>query len=203
MTERQEIPEKNKEEHSGLYSYLENDNAYRSLFKDSHAVMLLIDPETSDIVDANLAACDFYGWPYEELRNKKIHQINTLTNEKVKAEMKNAVEEKRNYFFFKHRLANGEIRDVEVYSSPIVINSRNLLYSIIHDITERKLAEEELKKKKLQLSNAQKIGHVGSYEIDLNSGKVDASEEAARIYGLKDKELDFGLCRNPRYSGGI
>ena len=100
MPEEQEFPEKNKENCSGFSAYLENNNAYRSLFKGSNAVMLLIDPETSDIVDANLAACDFYGWSCEALRNKKIHMINTLSPENVKAEMKNAVEEKRNYFFF-------------------------------------------------------------------------------------------------------
>ncbi len=167
----------------------ENEDVYRSLFKNSNAAMLLIDTGTSEIVDANVAACDFYGWSHEELLNKKIDQINTLTPEKIKTEMQDAVLEMRNYFFFKHMLSNGKIRDVEVYSSPVVINSRKLLYSIVHDITERKTAENELKKKKIQLSTAQKVGHVGSYEIDLNANKVDASDEAARIYGVKSGEL--------------
>jgi PAS domain S-box-containing protein len=43
-------------------------------------------------------------------------------------------------------LANEEIRDVEVYSGPIRLHGRELLYSIIHDITERKRAEEALQK---------------------------------------------------------
>jgi len=50
------------------------------------------------------------------------------------------------HFLFKHRLANGEVRDVEVYSGPITIEGKQLLYSIIHDISERRLAEEELQK---------------------------------------------------------
>jgi len=52
--------------------------------------------------------------------------------------------EKRNYFIFKQRLANGSIRNVEVYSSPLVVAGKTLLYSIIHDISDRKQTEMAL-----------------------------------------------------------
>jgi signal transduction histidine kinase len=47
-----------------------------------------------------------------------------------------AASRKTNYFVFKHRLANGNIRDVEVYSTPILSENEKVLFSIIHDITE-------------------------------------------------------------------
>ncbi|MDW7732779.1 MAG: PAS domain S-box protein, partial [Methanolobus sp.] len=103
-------------------------------------------------------------------------------------EKQKATDEKRNYFFVRHRLANNEIRYVEVYSGPMVLDSKQLLYYIVHDITERKLAEKELRRKEMQLRTAQRVGHVGSWEFDFNSGKVDASEEARRIYGVEDDE---------------
>ncbi|WP_342303993.1 PAS domain-containing sensor histidine kinase [Methanolobus sp. ZRKC5] len=169
--------------------FLDKGDIYKSLFKHSKAVMLLIDPESSDIIDANIAACEYYGWSLEKLTHMNIHDINTMSLEKVQAEMKVAVNEKRNYFIFKHMLANGEIRDVEVYSSPVMVNSQNRLYSVIHDITERKLAEEELNTREMQLRTAQKIGHIGSWEFDLNSGKIVTSEETLRIYGLDEKSF--------------
>ncbi|WMW21476.1 PAS domain-containing sensor histidine kinase [Methanolobus mangrovi] len=172
--------------------FLEKGGTYRSLFKHNKAIMLLINPENFDIIDANIAACKYYGWPLEEITCKKIHEINTLSPKGVRNEMEKAVDEKRNYFLFKHKLANGKIRDVEVYSSPVIVNSQNLLYSVIHDITERKLAEDELKTREMQLRTAQKIGHIGSWGIDLNSGGVFASEEAFRIYGLNVKTLTVG-----------
>jgi PAS domain-containing protein len=61
----------------------ESEERYRSLFTNNHTVMLLIDPKTADIVDANPAACSFYGWGHEELTSKKITDINTLTDEQV------------------------------------------------------------------------------------------------------------------------
>ncbi len=172
--------------------FLEKGDTYRSLFKNNKAIMLLINPENFDIIDANIAACTYYGWPLEEITCKKIHEINTLSPESIRDELQKAVDEKRNYFLFKHKLANGKVRDVEVYSSPVTVNSQNLLYSVIHDITERKLAEDELKTREMQLRTAQKIGHMGSWSIDLNSGDVFASEEAFRIYGLDVKPLTIG-----------
>lgn len=67
---------------------------------------------------------------------------------------------------------------------------------IAHDITDRKLAEEELQRKEMQLRTAQKIGHIGSWEIDLNSGNVDFSEEARRICGLENGQLTLNRIRN-------
>ncbi|MTI94634.1 MAG: PAS domain S-box protein [Firmicutes bacterium] len=120
-------------------------DVYRSLFKNNHAVMLLIDPETGRIVDANPAACKYYGYTKEELRDKKIQDINALSEAEVKQEMQRAAKFKRNHFSFQHYLANGELRDVEVYSGPIKHKNQEVLYSIIHDVTEEKRAIEELK----------------------------------------------------------
>jgi two-component system, OmpR family, phosphate regulon sensor histidine kinase PhoR len=121
----------------------ESEARYKNLFENNHAVMLVIDPDNAAIMDANPAAYAYYGWSREELLKKKIDEINTLTTAEVHAEMQLARAEKRNHFFFKHRRADGSIRDVEVYSGPLVIAGKALLYSIIHDITERKQAESQ------------------------------------------------------------
>ncbi len=123
----------------------ESEARYRSLFNNNHAVMLLIDPDGGAIVDANPAATKYYGWTQEELRQKKISEINILTPEEVQAEMNLARNQQRNQFYFRHRRADGTIRDVEVFSGPISIQGRALLYSIVHDITERKHAEALLR----------------------------------------------------------
>lgn len=122
----------------------ESEERYRSLFQNNHAVMLLIDPETGEIVDANPAACSFYGYRKKELTARKITDIRLDTPEQVFRNMQQVKARKESHFFFKHRLPNGEIRDVEVYSSPIQAHGRELLYSIIHDNTARKEAEDTL-----------------------------------------------------------
>jgi PAS domain S-box-containing protein len=122
----------------------QSEERYKSLFQGNHSVMLLIDPETGAIKDANPAASRYYGWTYDQLKTKNISDINNLSPMEVIAEMQNAKNENRNQFFFKHRLANGEVRDVEVFSAPIQFSESTLLYSIVHDITERKRVEKAL-----------------------------------------------------------
>ena len=116
-----------------------------TLFDRSHSVMLLIDPGTGAIVDANPMACSFYGYSREALLGLKITDINTLPPAQVRAEMERARAEQRGCFNFRHRLADGEVRDVEVHSSPIDIAGRTLLCSIIHDETEKRRNEERLR----------------------------------------------------------
>ena len=131
----------------------ESEKRYRSLFMNNHSVMLIIDPESADIVDANPAATSFYEWSYEELTRKKLTDIDTLTERQVFQEMKRAKLKGGRVFHFKHRLASGKIRDVEVYSGPIKVYGRELLYSIIHDITKRRQAELSLIEKRKELEN--------------------------------------------------
>ena len=125
-------------------SLLESEARFRRLFELNNAIMLLIEPGNGAIVDANAAACAFYGWPHEALCNLAIQEINQLPPDQVATERHLAELEQRNYFVFPHRLADGRVRTVEVHATPIDIGGRTLLFSIIHDITERHEAERRL-----------------------------------------------------------
>jgi len=142
----------------------ESEERYRGLFENNHAIMLLIDPDNGAIVDANDAASTYYGWSIEELKMRRIDEINTLKREEVFAEMQLALSEKRNYFLFRHRLADGTIRDVEVYSGPIPLKGKRLLYSIVHDITERKKAEQQVKERIKELETLYSLGEIAGKE---------------------------------------
>ena len=145
-------------EHDAL---VESEKRYRSLFENNHVAMILVDPANGDIVDANPAAVSFYGWTHKELTAKSMHDINTLTTEALEKKITDAVKEKRNHFIFKHRVADGSIRDVEVYSGPIDVGGRSLLYSMIYDITRRLQTEREKEKLHKMLIQAQKMESFG------------------------------------------
>ncbi len=125
---------------------LRADPLYRAIFDINTAVKLLIDPTDGRIVDANPAALELYGWPLEALRTMRISEINTLTADEVKAEMDDARTLRRRYFRFRHRTATGAVHAVEVHSGPVTLDGRELLLSIIHDVTERDLLEEHARR---------------------------------------------------------
>jgi len=122
----------------------ESEQRYFTLFEKSHSAILLIDPETAAIIDANAKACEYYGYEKASLLRMKIGEINTLGHEGVSPELEMVASGSKRLLHFTHRLADGELREVEVHSAPIVLQGKQLLYSIIHDISERRKAEREL-----------------------------------------------------------
>ncbi|QDU63365.1 Autoinducer 2 sensor kinase/phosphatase LuxQ [Planctomycetes bacterium Pan216] len=121
---------------------------YRVTFQDNRAIKLLFDAETKQIVEANPAACDFYGYSREQLQRMRIPDINMLSEEAIEKEMKRARRSPKESFLFPHRLATGEVRYVEVFPSSLEFKGRQLFFSIIIDVTDRELAIEELRQAK-------------------------------------------------------
>lgn len=169
---------------------------HRALFERNKATVMLIDASTGKIIDANPASEKFYGWKRDELRRLTIHEINTLPPDDVEREMKRAAQEQRDHFFFKHRLASGDIRDVEVHSGPIQIGGQNLLYSIVHDITERCKIDRELveTRKAAEDANEAKSNFLAAMSHDLRT-PLNA------IMGFSDmmRHKTFGEIGHPRY----
>jgi PAS domain S-box-containing protein len=117
---------------------------YRSLFEDTFAPRLIVSPEDGQILDANTAAERFYGWSREELCTMRARDINTISEEEIRKEMRTAAENQRNYFKSRHRLKDGTLRDVAVFSSVVQLRDRKILNSVIIDITEQKEVETRL-----------------------------------------------------------
>ena len=122
-----------------------SEERFRTLF-ENHSVIILLDPDTGNIIDANHAAADFYGWSVEQLKQMHIQQITNVSSDEVMVNMDKIRASKQNQFLFRHRRADGSIREVEVFSNKIELEGKDILYAIIHDVTERILAEHQLHK---------------------------------------------------------
>ena len=122
----------------------ERENRYRKLFKEHSAVMLILDPGTGRIVDANKAAAWFYGWPLDELRKKTLLDIDTLPSNTLRAKFVKAAGSEGIRAEFGHRRADGSIREVEVFSNGMESGGNKFIIAIVNDITERKQFEKQL-----------------------------------------------------------
>ncbi|MFQ3787073.1 diguanylate cyclase [Halomonas sp. A29] len=111
---------------------------YKQMFNTNPAIKLLIDPVDGRIVDANASAVAFYGHSLDTLKQLSITDINCLGPDEVRANLARAESCQQLFFEFRHRLASGEIRDVNVYSGPVVLDGREYLHSIIVDVTDEK-----------------------------------------------------------------
>lgn len=123
----------------------DSEEKFRAIFENDYVIMLIIDPQTGAIEDASPAACSFYGYSLQTIKQKNIFEINFSSQDIVSVAMQRARTRQVELFDFRHRLSNGEIREVTVCSGPISINGKQLLFSVVTDVTDRARYEAELK----------------------------------------------------------
>lgn len=163
----------------------ESEARYRTLFSASRAIMLIIEPKTLRIADANDAACRFYGYSKEGMLSKTMYEINALSPPDLNAMAGELINGKRNYFVLRHRLSTGEMRDVESHPTPITIGGKPMFFSIIHDITERKKAEAVLARLSAIVTSS--TDAIISKDLD---GRVTSWNRAAeRMFGYTENEM--------------
>jgi PAS domain S-box-containing protein len=159
-----------------------SEERFHNMFYNHEAVMWLVKPETGVIIEANKSAEQFYGYSFNSMAQFKVQDLNLISKDEIVRQMAEAVNQNHNYFIFPHKLASGDIRTVEVYSSPIEINNEILLFSVIHDITERNQMEIALKESealyKTLVNNSLNIILIS---VD---GVIEFSNEAASQFSL-------------------
>lgn len=165
-------------------SLKESEEKFRNLFEKHSAVKILIDPITKKIIDANESAAKFYGWSVDELKRKKITDINTLPESKISSLMPVALSHKQDHFEFQHRLASGVIRDVEVFSSKITLNKSDCLHLIVHDITEKKKAEQALRESEQLFNTLAQVSPVGIFRTKPDGGTTYVNPTWTRLAGI-------------------
>jgi PAS domain S-box-containing protein len=170
-----------------------NEERFRGMFEKHSAVMLLIEPVTGRIMDANKAAVLFYGYTVSHLCSMSIQDINALSLDDADAQRKLAIEQHRSHLMFPHRLANGEVRTVEVHSSPIEQNGAILLFSIIHDITERKQADQRILDITTYAENIVNTVREPLVVLDWDIRVVSANQSFYRMFGVTPEESTGNL----------
>lgn len=125
-------------------AFHEAETRYRQLFVGIRVPEMLIDATTGDIVEANDAAAQFYGWQTSKLATLNIADLTVDQAQRgsVLDEMRQALVSPRDSYGFVHRLADGTQRDVDVHLGPLDGGGRLLLYAVVLDVSGRRQAEQ-------------------------------------------------------------
>ncbi len=158
-----ELEKKNDDLQKSHKNIQESEKKFRGIFENNSAIMYLVDPESFAIVDANYAAEKFFGFSKTALVKKKLPDISAMAENEIRKEIQNAREKNRDFLVFRHKLANGEIRDVEIRPTLIKTKEGEVLNFIIaHDIADHLRAEEDKKQLEAQLLQAHKMEAIGT-----------------------------------------
>lgn len=175
---------------------------YKQVFEGSKAMKLLVDPETMSIVDANKAALEFYGYTKDEIKKLKTSDINVSLDDNLNV-CSQILDEEKNVFNFRHKLANGEIRDVEVYSSPIDMDDKKLVYSIVRDITDDLKLQKEFEEKQKLFYQQAKMASMGEMlENIAHQWRQPLSTITTAASGIKLKK-EFGLLDDTFFDDSV
>lgn len=166
-----------------------SEERHRAMFEENPSVQILVDCETGSIIDANPAACSFYGYSRENLRQMNIANINPIFLKGKDQVLEPVRSKQQTLFVFEHRLSDGQIRDVESRMCIIVINGKESLYSIVQDITERKRMEQELSDREARLHAITDSAQDAILMMDAE-GRISFWNPAAeRIFGYTQDEV--------------
>jgi PAS domain S-box-containing protein len=172
------------------------------MFERHSAVMLISDPSSNAITWANRAAEAFYGYPRATMMTMNLADVSLLTETEIKAETERALLDQGNYSVFTHRLASGELHTVEVHSSRVTLGKRDLLFSIIHDISERVRMEKELRNANRELDD---FVHTVSHDLRIPLtpiiGYAEILQEMYREC-LDERAMEF-LAEIERHASGM
>jgi PAS domain S-box-containing protein len=167
----------------------QSENRFRQMFERNRAVKLLIDPDDGSIVDANPAACDFYGYTHEQIRTMHIHDINILPANEISNHMRQALAVDRTTFEFQHRTASGKIHDVMVFSSPVDIQNRLYLYSIIVDVTEQHEAEQALRESEYRYRGLFEQSNDAVVLAGADGSILQVNQRTVEMFGYTEEEF--------------
>jgi PAS domain S-box-containing protein len=128
---------------------------YRRLFEAARDGILILDPKTRKIVDANPFITELLGYRHEELLGKELWEIGLLRDEEASRE---AFRELRENHYIRYedlplQTKSGQRREVEFVSNLYEEDAQDVIQCNIRDITERKRAEDELRHAKDQLTH--------------------------------------------------
>jgi len=127
-------------------SLRESEEKYRYLFANNPQPMYIFDMETLDFVEVNEAAIQHYGYSKEEFLHMNAKDIRP--KEDIPMFLKDIQSERRSFKpvgEWRHVKKNGQIISVEISTVSVKSNGRDVCHVMIHDITERKRAEEALR----------------------------------------------------------
>jgi PAS domain S-box-containing protein len=180
----------NQEKQSELIDQLhQSEERFRQIFDKSTAIQMLLDSKTGQIIDINQAAERFYGYSREQLLGMHIGQLNTLPEEIVSERLSLAFNGIQNIFFHQHRLASGEMRDVEVHAGPVHLKNDHFIFSISHDITESKKSREALQRERLLLRTVIDNLPDTVYVKDIHLRKTLANAAELNILNKTEEEV--------------
>jgi two-component system, LuxR family, sensor kinase FixL len=170
-----------------------SERRYRTLIDQASDAIFLIDPQ-GNILEANVAACSMQGYSQDELQILNLTDISMTALDIMQAELQEIFITKHAFFESTHRRKDGTIFPVEVSLGTVELEGNEMILAMVRDITERKQAEESLRKAEAetqqhrdQLAHMSRVHTMGelatsmAHEINQPLAAIDSYAQAGLL----------------------
>lgn len=145
---------------------------------------------------ANLRLCEIVGVPYEYFENNPYIMSDLVHPDDLESFVKKNIEANEKFIPFRWegrlQLKKG-ILWVQLESLPRLLDDGDIMWTgILNNITDRKLAEEELSKTRVQMEDVLEGANVGTLEWNIQTGKIRFNKIWAKNLGYSNTELKIG-----------
>jgi PAS domain S-box-containing protein len=137
------------------------------------------------IVETNDECCRMYGYKRDELIGMTLDKFEAVENiQEIQAHTQRIISAGYDRFETRHLCRDGRIIDVEI--STTFMPNRGLFLAFSRDISERKEAEESLRSSERLLREAQRVGHLGTYDFDIVADRWSSSPQLDALFGIDE-----------------
>ncbi len=176
-------------------AFYESEQRYKALFDAASDAIFIM--KEGKFIDCNQKTLEMFGCTKEQIINKQPGQFSPTkqpdgqnSKDKVSEKINLAFKGNPQVFEWKHKKIDGGPFDAEVSLKKIDLSSDTYLQAIVRDITERKTTEKALLVSETKLKEAQQIAHIGHWNLDLTSNKLDWSDEIFRIFNIDQNKFE-------------
>ncbi len=186
----------------------ESEKRFKNIFNKSKTAMLIVDPETLNILDANSTACLFYGYSKNEIISLNVKTINKTNSNNFTEKYWKVGSGKNNHFRDIHTLRSGQKRNVDIFTSSFMVNKKRMVHVIVIDTTQTVQAKYQIQQVNRRFQGLENIIHYQASTInDLldftlqqiieytqsETGAVYHYDETKKIFLLNNYSKDFSL----------
>ena len=158
-------------------------SVYQALLRSSISGFWMVDMK-GQIIEVNDAYCKMSGYSRQELLKMQVFELEAIDDrEDVGNRIRDIIRIGHANFESQHRTKGGNIIDVDVSIQYLPIDD-GICVGFVHDITDRKALSRVLKDSEMFLRETQKIGKLGTFTMNISSGKWQTSEILDSILGI-------------------